>query len=365
MITMKTKNSFEESGQNLIFLISQPRAGSTLLQRILGSHPEIHTVGEPWLMLNSIYALRNEGVWAEYDARLAKIATTEFIEELPGKENTFLQAISYMHCYLYEKILLNTGKSFFLDKTPRYYYIIPELHKIFPEAHFIILFRNPLGVLNSIIDTWRSKDSNLLLYRHKHDLVKAPQLLLQGHKTLAQKSIKIKYEDLLTTPEKILRMVCERIGVNYYDGLINYGNMGQSNWKMGDQGESYRLKHPVKPTVEKWKIAAGNPQLWRLFNDYLELLGPDTINQMGYNYDDLNCELDKVRPNALRRIFTVPLAFYINALDIGDKGYKLERYLFWFVKIVMSQGPQQVLHMYKLWKSDKSKFSEEAWKYFR
>lgn len=38
-------------GENLIFLISQPRAGSTMLQKVLGSHPEIHTVSEPWVAL--------------------------------------------------------------------------------------------------------------------------------------------------------------------------------------------------------------------------------------------------------------------------------------------------------------------------
>ena len=47
--------------QDLIFLISQQRAGSTLLQRILGGHPEVHTTAETWLMLHPIYALREQG----------------------------------------------------------------------------------------------------------------------------------------------------------------------------------------------------------------------------------------------------------------------------------------------------------------
>lgn len=58
-----------------MFLISQPRAGSTLLQRILGSHPDIHTVSEPWLMLQPLYALRPDGYRAEYNEHLARNAT--------------------------------------------------------------------------------------------------------------------------------------------------------------------------------------------------------------------------------------------------------------------------------------------------
>jgi hypothetical protein len=53
------------TGKNLIFLISQPRAGSTLTQAILGSHRDIYTLSEPWLMLHPIYALRPEDYQGE------------------------------------------------------------------------------------------------------------------------------------------------------------------------------------------------------------------------------------------------------------------------------------------------------------
>jgi len=55
---------------------------------------------------------------------------------------------------LYNRALEVAGKRFFLDKTPRYYFIIPELKNVFPEAKFIILLRNPLAVLSSILNTW-------------------------------------------------------------------------------------------------------------------------------------------------------------------------------------------------------------------
>jgi len=57
--------SIGAQGENMIFLISQPRAGSTLSQRMLGSHPDIYTVSEPWLMLHPLYPLRSEGHQAE------------------------------------------------------------------------------------------------------------------------------------------------------------------------------------------------------------------------------------------------------------------------------------------------------------
>jgi hypothetical protein len=54
-----------QEGENFIFLISQPRAGSTMSQRILGSHPNIYTVSEPWILLGPLYPLHFDNFDAE------------------------------------------------------------------------------------------------------------------------------------------------------------------------------------------------------------------------------------------------------------------------------------------------------------
>lgn len=73
----------EYFGNNLIFLISQPRAGSTLLKRILGGHPEIHTTAEPWIMLHPLYALKSNGLFAEFDSNLAGQGLEDFLMQIP------------------------------------------------------------------------------------------------------------------------------------------------------------------------------------------------------------------------------------------------------------------------------------------
>ena len=108
-----------EPGDNLIFLISQPRAGSTLLQRMLATHPEIYTTSEPWLMLHPLYALRPEGYEAEYNADWAQSAVRDFLQALPGGEDEYLEGVRRMYTYLYERAFAGSGKRYFLDKTPR------------------------------------------------------------------------------------------------------------------------------------------------------------------------------------------------------------------------------------------------------
>ena len=82
-----------QEGENLIFLISQPRAGSTMSQRILGSHPNIYTVSEPWILLGPLYPLHFDNFDAEYDARLFKTAWQSFFQQLPKGEEAYYQGL--------------------------------------------------------------------------------------------------------------------------------------------------------------------------------------------------------------------------------------------------------------------------------
>src|SRR2546423_13498663 len=76
----------------LVFLISQPRAGSTHLQHLIASHPEVHAPlapdgpprGETWLLLHPVYALRARGWEAEYAAQQARNGLGGFLATLPG-----------------------------------------------------------------------------------------------------------------------------------------------------------------------------------------------------------------------------------------------------------------------------------------
>ena len=43
---------------------------------------------------------------------------------------------------------------YFLDKTPRYYWILNEIHELFPEAKYIYLTRNPINVFSSTMTSW-------------------------------------------------------------------------------------------------------------------------------------------------------------------------------------------------------------------
>ncbi len=164
----------ESDSDKLIFILSQPRSGSTLLQKILGNHPLIYTRSEPWFMFPYAYALKNDGIYAEYDFNMYKRGIADFVNGLKDGQKEYNDEIREMCTKIYLKFL---GKEqYFLDKTPRYYLIFDELQQIFPDGKFIIIVRNPLAVLSSIIKNWTGKNW-FRLSEYKTDLIDAIRLL--------------------------------------------------------------------------------------------------------------------------------------------------------------------------------------------
>ncbi len=133
-----------------VFLISLPRCGSTLLQRILMGHSKISSIAEPWLLLPFIYTCKSTGIISAYSHQATRIGITDVINNLPNKQKDYYKFVSDFAYNIYNS-LSKPGSVYFLDKTPRYSLIIPEIAEIFPEAKFIFLFRNPVQIFASML----------------------------------------------------------------------------------------------------------------------------------------------------------------------------------------------------------------------
>lgn len=300
----------------LIFLVSQPRAGSTLVQELIAKHPEIGTEDEPWLMLPLIKATQADGHQADYDASLAAKAF-EHLTKANGMdvhEGVRLQATS-----VYQRILEYQGKKYFLDKTPRYYNILPELRAIFPQSLIIVLFRNPLAVLCSIIDTW-TQHRWWDLSQYKHDLLEAPQRLSAFLSAEDSQQFVLHYENIVQDPSGLAQIfrklnLAELEDYNHFDPIKGEERgFGDSKIRERTQVESSH--------AERWQTMLDDPQIWRVVSDYLDYLGSDTIEMMGYNCRDLRKILDSKRPFFLWRWLTVPLLWLLNEKPV-DKRHAL------------------------------------------
>ena len=295
-----------ENGDGLIFLLSQPRSGSTMLQRMLGGHPDVHTVAEPWLMLTPFHA-RWKGKDLHESLDLDWVHR-EFLSNIPRGEDEYLEGVRRMYGYIYARILEPSGKRFFLDKTPRYFWIIPELRATFPAARFLILFRNPLAVLCSMLQLWIERRW-IFLREWKGDLIEAPTRLLEAVELLGERACVVHFESVVKAPEIELKRICGWLGISFAPNLIEYGNNGLPNFSVGDPNGVYRHTRPAGDRAEAWQEQIRDPQVWKLTSDYLELLGPETLTRMGYRYEELRSTLDEHRPNRARLALTLPLDY--------------------------------------------------------
>lgn len=288
-------------GDSLIFLLSQPRAGSTLLQRVLGTHPGIETAAEPWLMLYPLYALRDHGVTAQSGFRGFQVGLRDFLDAYGAGVATYFQAVRAWADVLYAGALDSSQSRYFLDKTPRYHLIIPDLIQVYPQARFIILLRNPLAVLSSLQRAFLRDDyDGLWLFRG--DLVDGPANLLAGVEMLGERCSVVHYEQLVTAPQETVREICDFLELSYSDEMLEYGRVAPPAGRLGDSVGVHQQRRPVTSSLDTWRRLANREQDRCFALAYLRALGPHVVERMGYSCADLEQAMRADEPIDARRL---------------------------------------------------------------
>lgn len=276
-------------GGNLIFLISLPRSGSTLLQHILASHSKVAATAEPWVLFPAACALRPGALTADYNANIGRIALSEFLAQLDGAEEEYYAAVRKMALSLYNAYLARHGKERFLDKTSRYYLVLPELFRIFPKAKYVFLLRNPLAVLASflgymVFGDWKRLGEPGI----RNDLLDGYRLIRQGIRHFGDDAIVVKYEDLVEDPETVVTGLCERLGLEFEPEMLNYGErIGVLPGKLVDPKSIQTHQAPVKDYANAWRSKFTARQEKHFAQAFLAHLGSELVNSLCYSYEEL------------------------------------------------------------------------------
>jgi hypothetical protein len=134
-----------------VFIVSAPRSGSTLLFETLACTPQLWTVGGEAHWLVEGFDHLGPGAPGIDDNRIdARHATPEVAAELKQRLVERLRGPSG------EPVPSHAAALRILEKTPKNALRIPFFAKIFPDAHFVFLWRDPRENLSSIMEAWRS-----------------------------------------------------------------------------------------------------------------------------------------------------------------------------------------------------------------
>jgi len=277
-------------GENLIFVISQPRCGSTLVQRILSGHQDIESSAETWLMLLPVYASRENGLEAEYGHRWYLVARNDFLDHYTDGREVYDEAVREWARVFYDNALKHSGGKIFIDKTPRYSLIIPELKRLFPKARFVFLLRNPLAVFSSVMTSFVKGRPNVIP-EFKTDLYDAPERILEGIELFGNEAVVVRYEELVKEPEAIVMNLCRQLGIEFNSEMLDYSRTPEAKGFMTDRVGVNQRDQVTDESLNKWKSALDDPQLASWMSDYLGELGQDIVTRMGYNYDEMQAEV--------------------------------------------------------------------------
>jgi len=117
-----------------IFLFGNTRSGTTIVQKVIATHPDV--VG--WYEPNALWLYPDPGrIHDEFEVGDATDKAKRFIR------NRFLR---------YQK---QNGNRLVMEKTPQNILRIPYVHEIFPDATFLFIVRNPFSFISSVEYKWQ------------------------------------------------------------------------------------------------------------------------------------------------------------------------------------------------------------------
>ncbi len=274
-----------------IFLFSLPRSGSTLTQRILATHAEIETVSEPWILLPFLYTRRRDGVYTEYGHRVAYEAIEDFCEGLPGGDEQYLAEIKEFTLRLYERRSHENAR-YFLDKTPRYHLVSAEIMRLFSDARFIFLWRNPLAIVASIIETWGKGRWNL--FEFEIDMFEGLDRLVATYRESPDRAYSIRYEDLTAGGAAAWEKLFGQLGLRFDEAQMARFDEVSLPGRMGDQTGRKAYDALSQEPLDKWKKVLASPLRKWWCRRYLRWIGEDRLRVMGYESAALLRELDSI-----------------------------------------------------------------------
>jgi hypothetical protein len=275
-----------------LFVISLPRAGSTLLQRLLMAHSAIDSCGEPWLALPLAYMLKKDGVISDYGHKSAQRSIQSFVNGLPHGEDDFYQEASTFLTRLYES-RSKKGSRFFLDKTPRYYKIMPQLRKMFPEAPVILLLRNPLSVFGSMLNFIDGDLRYLPMW--KNDWLGGSRKMSALLREDAHSHV-VRFEEMVSSSEKVMSGVMAFLGLHLEDQQIQ--SFADQKLDRGDPTGVKVYDQIDAAPLSSWKRSIDTYTKKRIAMQWLKMLPDDVWGQQGYDRSSTLEELEVHEPES-------------------------------------------------------------------
>lgn len=262
--------------ENLIFIVSQPRSGSTYLQNLLSNNEVTNTCSESWILLNFPNLLNPNLVQTKFDNKLASKAFAGYQNKFKDFDFSELQKKFLLDLYS----PMSKGFEFVIDKTPRYWEILEEIHQLFPKSKIILLKRNPIEVAKSMIITW-NLNTIPALANFKRDLIIAPKRILAFQEKYSNdpKIYALTYESLIGETFVEIKKLYEWLGIPFNAEVLKTDGNNKYKGEFGDPYQNSAKEYArIKEENKKKKLSSLH---LKFLQGYSEFLGDQFLSDFG------------------------------------------------------------------------------------
>lgn len=270
------------------FIVGADRSGTTLLQAMLDAHPDLAIPPETYWLPDAIHLCQ--------ESTLPHQILSDFIVQQPRwplfrlSEDMVRAAIQAVQPFdlaealrsVYRLFAQQAGKTRWGDKTPHYLMHLPILSHLFPEARFIHLVRDGRDQALSILDTaWGPKTLVGAAQRWQQEVRWA-----RWSARTVPHYLEIRYEQLVSNPEPVLRKVCKFIDLAWHPQILDYTTQSQvaQNTDYLALTHNPLVREPLQlQRIGRWRTemtAEDVCQYEAIAGDLLEELGYDLITQI-------------------------------------------------------------------------------------
>lgn len=286
------ENTNETVENKIVFVVSPPRTGTTLLRLMLEGNPRLFAPPELFLLQCKDMGSRHhhferlEYFWmhqGHVDA-LASLFSTTGEEAQQHVDRLCSEDVSIAS--VYEEIQERLGDRILVDKTALYpisYDCLTRSLELFPNARYIVIKRHPYPVIQSLVrmrlfssllrNDWGCWDANQWLCAEKWWGM-AFNNLLKFSNVVGENIHWISFEELVVDPSSVLKGICNFLEIPFAMSMLSPYQGDRMRSGLGDPNQKNR--NSVQPELASITSKNKPPQQ----------LSPFTIDvalQLGYN----------------------------------------------------------------------------------
>jgi tetratricopeptide (TPR) repeat protein len=229
-----------------VFVIGMPRTGTTLVDRIIGSHPQMESAGELQALPVAVKMATGTRTRTVLDPETVRLAASCDMTKI-GQ--------AYLDRAIHHRRDLARR---FIDKFPGNFFYVGLIARALPNAVFVCLRRHPMDVVlsnfkNLFATTSRYYDYSYDLAEIAEYYVRFDRLMAFWREQLPGRVLEIRYEDLVADQERQTRRLLAHCGLDWSDRCLDFHN----STAPVSTPSAAQVRRPIyKDSIEKWRVHA-------------------------------------------------------------------------------------------------------------